>query len=198
MTTLLLLLQIFHVLFLALHDWVPLGKLNDVKAVRAANPGEKLLVATLVSTIPFAFGLAASFFYAGKGFPSWLYIYLWVSYTFLFVGELERVVDSILLWRETRARIALPSHVWRHAQFSARAPWHSTQHAARYPAFGNGGLVGGSRRAYALNAISSSDISSCAACPRRSIRSRTRSACPASPGVLPRRSTPHTHVCSLG
>jgi hypothetical protein len=85
----LLLLQIFHVLFLALHDWVPLGKLNDVKAVRAANPGEKLLAGTIISTTPFAFGLAASFFYAGKRFPSWLYVYLWVSYTFLFVGELE-------------------------------------------------------------------------------------------------------------
>lgn len=85
----LLILQIFHVLFLALHDWVPLGKLNDVKAVRAANPGEKLLVSTLISTTPYAFGLAASFFYAGTGFPGWLHIYLWVSYTLLFVGELN-------------------------------------------------------------------------------------------------------------
>jgi hypothetical protein len=85
----LLILQIFHVLFLALHDWVPLGNLNDPKAVRAANPGEKLFVATLISTVPFAFGLAASFFYADKGFPHWLYIYLWVSYTLLFVGELN-------------------------------------------------------------------------------------------------------------
>jgi hypothetical protein len=85
----LLILQTFHVLFLALHDWVPLGNLNDLKAVRAANPGEKLLAGTLISTLPFAFGLAASFFYAGGGFPHWLYIYLWVSYTFLFVGELQ-------------------------------------------------------------------------------------------------------------
>jgi hypothetical protein len=36
-------LQCFHVIFLALHDWVPLGTLNDVKVVRAANPGRKLL-----------------------------------------------------------------------------------------------------------------------------------------------------------
>ena len=45
----LLILQTFHVLFLALHDWVPLGSLNDPKAVRAANPGEKLLAGTLIS-----------------------------------------------------------------------------------------------------------------------------------------------------
>src|ERR1700677_1518865 len=68
----LLVLEIFHVLFLAFHDWVPLGNLNNIKAVRAANPGEKLLVATLVSTAPIAFGLAASFFYADNGFPGWL------------------------------------------------------------------------------------------------------------------------------
>ncbi len=85
----LLILQICHVLFLALHDWVPLGNLNDVKAVRAANPAGKLLGGTLISTTPFTFGLAASFFYAGKGFPHWLNMYLWVSYIFLFVGELE-------------------------------------------------------------------------------------------------------------
>lgn len=30
-------LQVFHVLFLALHDWIPRGPLNDVKAVRAQN-----------------------------------------------------------------------------------------------------------------------------------------------------------------
>jgi hypothetical protein len=28
----LLALQLFHVLFLSLHDWVPLGNLNDVRA----------------------------------------------------------------------------------------------------------------------------------------------------------------------
>jgi hypothetical protein len=89
MLTALLVLQIFHVLFLALHDWVPLGNLNNLKAVRAANPVKKLLAGTLISTIPYAFGLAASLFYADKGFPGWLRIYLWVSYTFLFVGELS-------------------------------------------------------------------------------------------------------------
>jgi hypothetical protein len=63
-------LQCFHVMFLALHDWVPLGKLNDVKAVRAANPGRKLLAATLVSLTPFAIGLAASTIYFGRVYPA--------------------------------------------------------------------------------------------------------------------------------
>lgn len=53
MLALLLALQIFHVAFLALHDWVPLGRLNDVRAVRQENPGSKLLVATFLSTVLF-------------------------------------------------------------------------------------------------------------------------------------------------
>lgn len=82
-------LQCFQVLFLALHDWVPLGTLNDVKAVRAANPGRKLLVDTLVSTSPFLFGLVASAIYLGGTYPGWLSDWLWASYGILFLGELR-------------------------------------------------------------------------------------------------------------
>jgi hypothetical protein len=82
-------LQCFHVLFLCLHDWIPLGSLNDVKAVRAANSGSKLLLGTLVSLAPFAFGLAASAYYIGGSYPHWLLWYLGVSYVLLFLGELQ-------------------------------------------------------------------------------------------------------------
>ena len=82
-------LQCFHVLFLGLHDWIPLGRLNDVKAVRAANPGGKLLLGTVVSLAPFAFGLAASAYYLGRSYPSWLIWYLGISYALLFLGELQ-------------------------------------------------------------------------------------------------------------
>jgi hypothetical protein len=81
-------LQCFHVLFLALHDWIPLGTFNDVKAVREANPGRKLVAATLISLIPFAIGLAASAAYFGRAYPTWLFLWLWISYGLLFVGEL--------------------------------------------------------------------------------------------------------------
>jgi hypothetical protein len=81
-------LQCFHVLFLALHDWIPIGTLNDVKAVHAANPGRKLVAATLISLIPFAIGLAASAIYFDRAYPAWLLWWLWISYGLLFVGEL--------------------------------------------------------------------------------------------------------------
>jgi hypothetical protein len=82
-------LQIFHVLFLSLHDWIPLGKLNDPKAVRATISGGKLLAATLISTAPFAFGLAASAVYLGRPYPQWLLLWIGISYAMLFVGELQ-------------------------------------------------------------------------------------------------------------
>jgi hypothetical protein len=81
-------LQCFHVPFLALHDWIPLGTFNDVRAVREANPGRKPLAATLISLTPFAIGLAASAVHFGRAYPAWLFWWLWISYGLLFVGEL--------------------------------------------------------------------------------------------------------------
>ncbi len=85
----LFLLQIFHVLFLSLHDWIPLGRLNDPKAVRATISGRKLLATTLISTAPFAFGLAASAVYLGRPYPRWLLLWIGISYAILFLGELQ-------------------------------------------------------------------------------------------------------------
>jgi len=82
-------LQCFHVLFLALHDWIPLGTLNNVKAVRVANRVGKLVAGTMISLVPFAIGLAASAIHFGRVYPSWLFWWLWISYSLLFVGELE-------------------------------------------------------------------------------------------------------------
>ena len=82
-------LQCFHVLFLALHDWIPLRSLNDLKAVRMANSIQKLFIGTLISLTPFAIGLYASVVHFGRAYPSWLVWWLWISYGFLFIGELQ-------------------------------------------------------------------------------------------------------------
>ncbi len=89
MLTLLLALQISHVAFLLLHDWVPLGSLNDRAAVRAENPGRKLLVVTLLSTLPYAIALACSLHFQHLGYPHWLFRFLWIAYILLFLGELQ-------------------------------------------------------------------------------------------------------------
>jgi hypothetical protein len=96
-------LQCFHVLFLALHDWIPLGTLNDVKAVRAANPIGKLVAGTLISLLPFAFGLAASVFYFGRSYPAWLLVWLGVSYS-RWHGRFHQPAHSKQLWLAVPAK----------------------------------------------------------------------------------------------
>jgi hypothetical protein len=72
--------QLVVVLFIALHDWIPLGRLNNLQGIRAADTTGKLLLVTLLSTLPFAIAFAASAYYAGAGFPMWLFWLLWISY----------------------------------------------------------------------------------------------------------------------
>ncbi len=89
MLALLLALQIFHVAFLALHDWIPLGRLNDVRAVRQENPGSKLFVATFISTVLFVPPLVEGLRHVHGPWPGWVWMWLWVGYGLLFLGELR-------------------------------------------------------------------------------------------------------------
>jgi len=84
----LLTLQIFVVLFVALHNWIPLGALNSVKGVRAELPAGKLLLTTLINFAPFAIGLAASAFYLGRAYPGWVFWWLWITYGLACCGSI--------------------------------------------------------------------------------------------------------------
>jgi hypothetical protein len=86
---LLLALQAFQVLFLWVHDWIPLGRLNDVAAVRTADTLPRLVVITLAQSVPFTIGLFFSARYFGQPYPHWLSMWLWISYGMLFVGQLR-------------------------------------------------------------------------------------------------------------
>lgn len=81
--------QLFVVLFIALHDWVPLGKLSNRPAIRAADTRRRLLLVTVLSALPYAIGFAASAYYAAIGFPMWLMYLLWISYLAGFYGLLR-------------------------------------------------------------------------------------------------------------
>ena len=84
-----LLFQSLVVLFIAVHDWVPLGRLSNLDGVRAADSTTRLFFVTVLSTLPFAIGLAASFYYASARIPHWLTWLLWISYGFGFYGMLR-------------------------------------------------------------------------------------------------------------
>lgn len=60
--------QSYVVLFIAVHDWIPLGKLNNLAGIRAADTMPKLLGVTALSALPFAIRLAGSIYYAGSPF----------------------------------------------------------------------------------------------------------------------------------
>lgn len=73
--------QLIVVIFIALHDWVPLGALNNLAGIREADAPATLLWTTLISTLPFAIGLIATAYYAFSRFPMWLGDFLWITYT---------------------------------------------------------------------------------------------------------------------
>jgi hypothetical protein len=82
-------LQFFQVAFLLLHDWIPLGRLNDIPAVRRENSLRFRVIGTLVSSLPFAIGLILTGMNLNHSFPRFTLGWLWVSYLWLFLGELQ-------------------------------------------------------------------------------------------------------------
>lgn len=85
----LLFLQVFQVLFLWIHDWIPLGRLNDVAAVRRQDTTRRLVTVTLIQSVPFTIGLIFSTLSLGDPYPQWLLMWLWISYGLLFVGQMR-------------------------------------------------------------------------------------------------------------
>lgn len=84
---LLLALQAFQVAFLWIHDWIPLGSLNDVAAVRSQDTPRRLIIVTLIQSVPFTIGLIFSAKYFGHPYPTWLSKWLWISYGILLGGQ---------------------------------------------------------------------------------------------------------------
>jgi hypothetical protein len=88
-TSVLLALQCLAALFVGLHNWIPLGSLNNVRAVRAEFPGSKLVTTTLINFIPVAIGLTGSAIYFGRAYPGWLLWWLWIFYGLACYGSLK-------------------------------------------------------------------------------------------------------------
>ena len=82
-------LQVFQVLFLWLHDWIPLGRLNDTAAVRSQDTRLRLVVVTLVQSVPYTVGLFFCAWHFERSYPEWLVIWLWISYGLLFIGQIR-------------------------------------------------------------------------------------------------------------
>ena len=79
-------LQAVVVAFLLLHDWVPLGRLNNLGAIRVEDP---LLRSVFVTLLPAAIGLFYSARYLGRPYPDWLEMLLWITYGIFLLGMLR-------------------------------------------------------------------------------------------------------------
>jgi hypothetical protein len=74
-------LQAFVVAFILLHDWLPLGRLNNLAGIRAVDPPATRNRVTLLSALPFGLCLWFSSEYAhAPRFPMWVQTWLWVTY----------------------------------------------------------------------------------------------------------------------
>jgi hypothetical protein len=81
--------QVMVVVFLAFHDWVPLGTLNNLAGLRAVDTTNKLVLSTALSTMPFAAVLVASMLFASVEYPNWLLWWLWGTYLVCAYGILR-------------------------------------------------------------------------------------------------------------
>ena len=88
MEKLLIALQAVQVVFLLLHDWVPLGRLSNLAAVHSVDSTEKLFWTTVLSALPYAAGLALSIA-TYPDWPMWVRIYLVVLYAITLLAILR-------------------------------------------------------------------------------------------------------------
>ena len=82
-------LQAFQVAFLWIHDWVPLGRLNDVAAVHSQDTRRRLVTITLIQSVPWTLGFYFCLSRLGQRYPGWLYDWLLISYSLLLAGQVS-------------------------------------------------------------------------------------------------------------
>lgn len=82
-------LQVFNVAFLLLHDWIPLGRLNNLAAIRSQDKLSRSIFVTLLPVVPAAVCLFYSVKYFGQPYPHSVAMWLWITYGSLLIGLLR-------------------------------------------------------------------------------------------------------------
>ena len=121
----LLALQLSMSCHLTLYDLVPLGEFNDLKTVQAVKSRQKLFAETIVSALPYAFGLVASLLHLGQSYPRWL------------LGRVNRFCFSescvLVACVSPRTRRSVSGNVRARACLPAEAQWYQAEFAACEP-----------------------------------------------------------------
>ena len=82
-------LQSFILIFLLLHDWIPLGRLNNVAAKQGQDTLTHQVVVTLLGAVPVGVGLFFTASHFARPYPHWLEMWLWITYGLLLLGMLR-------------------------------------------------------------------------------------------------------------
>lgn len=78
-------------LFMLLHDWVPLGTLNNVQAVKMEHSISELMKITAIQTLSILVVIAIALTYVGKKYPLWAKLWLVIHLGSILTG-------AILAW----------------------------------------------------------------------------------------------------
>ena len=126
-------LQLFQVLFLWVHDWIPLGPLNDVRAVQSQDTRRRLVTVTLIQSLPWTIGLYFSLLHLRRPNPD-LALQLARDQLWPALHRANpRLVDTLSFPTGTRASCSLSNHVRQSAFLLTAAQWNGPKHCA-YPA----------------------------------------------------------------
>ncbi len=75
--------------FLLLHDWVPLGRLSNLSAIRKEDSLARSVFVTLLPVVPAGFCLYYSARFFCRPYPDGVAMLLWITYGFFLVGLLR-------------------------------------------------------------------------------------------------------------
>lgn len=141
--TIFLALQTCVVAFLLFHDWVPLGRLNNLAAIRGQDTLPRRILVTLLPAVPAAVGLFFSARHFGQSYPHWLEMFLWITYGLFILGTLRAWwIPYLVLPDKERAARPLSNHLRRHPLLPAPAQRNGPRHSAYAVPSGHAGHAG--------------------------------------------------------
>lgn len=79
---------IFIFVFMLVHDWVPLGPLNDVEAIRQDSTFQELFFVTLINAGQILLFIVLLLIFMGKRYPIWVKLWLVIHQSCIFAGAL--------------------------------------------------------------------------------------------------------------
>jgi hypothetical protein len=82
-------LQSLVVIFLFFHDWIPLGRLNNLNAIRGEDSIGQRVYVTLLGALPAGVCLWLSARHFGQPYPMPTEIWLWITYVLFVAGMLR-------------------------------------------------------------------------------------------------------------